>query len=183
MISKISLLLCVFLAPILNAQTEKYIWFDLGNTLIDTRNGFDQIKFMPGAVEYLNHLKANGFKVGIISNVPDSWGRRGDLNSKIKHTEKLIKKGWKDPHYDFNFSDFDHVLMPVYESEAKPAPTLFRKALEVSKNAKVVFQGETPAEVEAARREGMHSHLVRSTSDGTVYLPIEEMPLQQPKVD
>ena len=170
-------------APTESQQTSQekplaYMWFDLGNVILETRNGFDKVHFMPGVVDYLNTLRERGHKIGIIMNIPETFGRPGDYESKLRFTEDLIREGWIDTHHEFSFDFFDEVLLPVYKTQRKPNDFLFNKALEISTpdGHTSVFQGENPAEVQTADRLGFFSHLVTYDGPQAYYLPVEQIP-------
>lgn len=157
-------------------HTAAFFWFDLGNVIVDTRNGFDRLDFMPGARDYLAAVKARGHKVGLITNIPDDWGQPGDRPSKIRKLVEVLNQGWigQEP---FSIEDFDEVLLPVSRAEQKPARPLFQKALEISgtEHRPAVFQGEDSREVEAARVYGLDSHLVEFDENACpVYMPIDK---------
>lgn len=151
-----------------------YMWFDLGNVLIETRDGFDKIHWMPGVRTYLQELRSQGFRIGLITNIPEKWGEPGDRNSKIDRLQAVINQGWVD-ETPFDLEEFDEVLVPLYTHESKPASKLFLDALRIAdgEGLKSYFQGETPREVEAARALGLTSFLVEYEDDGRTPIFLE----------
>lgn len=177
------LILSVFLAIPASPQSHDlthrlYLWFDLGNVLIETRDGFDRLRWMPGAYEMIFQLKQRGFKIGLISNIPDSWGHPNDPQSKIDKLQEELKKGWIDSD-PFDLAIFDDVLLPMRKEEAKPARKLFLDAihLALSQGKNCLFQGESPQEVLAANDAGMESHLIEFDESGQnpKYFPMDEL--------
>lgn len=177
---KLILFSFVILFSITGWSTQKkkaFMWFDLGNVIVDTRKGLKQIKYMPGALKYLQDLRQKGYLIGIITNIPEKLGQPGNYESKLKTVEQLIRKGWIDSKTTFSFSDYDEVLLPLYDQERKPAPLLFEKAQELSTNLKTksFFQGETFQEVVAAREVGMFSHEININGETINYLPMKKI--------
>ena len=138
-----------------------YFWFDLGNVLVETRNGFDKLDYMPGALEYVKEIKARGGKVGLITNIPETWGEPGNRESKVAKLDEVLKQGWIGQQ-PFDITLFDFVLVPLYTAEAKPKPVLFEKALTQAglENCTPFFQCEDLREVDASLSAGMNAHLV-----------------------
>jgi len=108
------------------AQDKKpWIYFDLGNTVVNT-NDMKHLKYMKGAREYIEELKREGFKVGIISNIPEDWGM--DYDEKLQSLKKVIQDGWEEER-PFDWTVYDEVILPLKNTEMKPAPILFLKAI------------------------------------------------------
>ncbi len=83
----------IFLAPVIGAFNailphscnKAFIFFDLGDTLIDTHtHDYNPMFAMPGALAHLRELNSLGYPLGIISDVPESWGRDQLDVAKIK---------------------------------------------------------------------------------------------------
>src|SRR5687768_17107062 len=75
-----------------------YMFFDLGETLVDTETtNFQSITYMPGAYQYLRDLQANGYPIGMLINIPEDWGTTNE--EKVAQTKKFIEGRWvdKDP--------------------------------------------------------------------------------------
>lgn len=53
---------------------DTWIYFDLGNTLVNTKDHPNQVKYMEGALEYLDSLKNAGCTLGLIVNIPEQFG-------------------------------------------------------------------------------------------------------------
>lgn len=161
---------------------KPWVYLDLGNTIIDTRgrdkNGEDKnLRFMPGARAYLNELKSHDYRVGVISNAPETWGKT--LGSKIKHLKDYVKHRWRDRE-KIRWSEFDAgILLPPTDAERKPAPYLFVKAKEraAAAGCEAVYIGEDAAEVEAAKAAGLHAYLSDATGKRgkAPYVPLETL--------
>ena len=114
-----------------------HIWFDLGDVLVGPPSGSegsegDTLRFLPGAFAYLQALLGSGFAVGIIANIPESWGNPGDYDSKLTALKDFVASAWDDPTHPFDWSKFDHILLPLWENERKPADALFQDAQAIS---------------------------------------------------
>lgn len=150
------------------AQDKKpWIYFDLGNTIVNT-NDMKHIRYLKGAREYIDELKREGFKVGIISNIPESWGM--DYDEKFLSLKKVIHDGWEDDR-PFDWTVFDEVILPLTNNELKPAPTLFLKAITKAETCPSAYIGESPKEITAARDVGMAAKLFDET-EKDIYIPI-----------
>lgn len=175
-----ALLLMVFLATAPKADASKaFVWLDLGNVILETRNGYDKVHYMPGVLEYLEQIKNDGHKVGLIVNIPESWGKPDDYPSKIQATLDFIRGGWIDAEKTFSFDVFDEVVIPMRNTQRKPAPDLFMKALEVSKNLglRPFYQSEDAEEIEVAQSIGFKAHKVELEGPEARYLPLEKIQL------
>ncbi len=167
------------------ACTRPWMFFDLGNTLVDSNPG-KEMKYIPGAHEYVRQLKRRGYRIGMITNVPDKWGPSS--KEKVRSLKKTLMESWsRDPSQDsMDWSDFADALIftPPREEYRKPAPYLFKAALsqvileEGETRCKVIFQGEDPKEVAAAKHEGMIGYVVNQNPDAP-FLPIEQLEQKQ----
>ena len=115
----------------LKAHTHEYhekrpwVYFDLGDTIVNTKD-IKNIKYMNGAREYMEQLKREGFNIGIISNIPESWGN--NYEEKFQSLKTYIHFGWGDVEHPFDWTVYDEVILPLSNLELKPAPILFLKA-------------------------------------------------------
>ena len=150
------------------AQDKKpWVYFDLGDTVVSTKD-MKHIKYMRGAREYMDELKREGIKIGIISNIPENWGM--DYDEKLQSLKKVIQDGWSEER-PFDWTVFDAVILPLKNTELKPAPTLFLKAIINADSCPSVYIGESPREITAARNVGMAAKLYNET-DLDIYIPI-----------
>lgn len=153
------------------AQDKKpWVYFDLGDTVVRTKD-MNHIKYMKGAREYMDELKREGFKIGIISNIPENWGM--DYNEKLQSLKKVIQDGW-DEDRPFDWTVYDEVILPLKNTEMKPSPTLFLKAISKAELCPSVYIGESPKEIVAAREVGMAAKLY-DESDKEVYIPVTDV--------
>ncbi|KUJ65763.1 hypothetical protein ACZ90_43455 [Streptomyces albus subsp. albus] len=132
-------------------------YFDLGETLVHTADD-GSMQYMPGAAEHLRALRARHIPVGLITNVPSSWGTTDA--ERAAQLKKVVDKGWKDSR-PFAWSDFDdRILTPRTEAERKPAPVLWKRAKEVAGGCRVVYQGESAEEVRVSGTLGYVAYQV-----------------------
>lgn len=155
-----------------------WMFFDLGNTLVDTKTyDFKKILYMPKAYDYLRELRGKGYPLGLLVNIPESWGTsRAEKVARLK-AEVSGPTIWID-HNPMVWEFFtrtvtdDLILIPMKDNERKPgSPKLFddAHALGSTESCPAVFQGEDPAEVSAAKARGMKGYLIGQDSD--IYLP------------
>ena len=165
-------------APALD-PSEIYVWMDLGNVLLDTRDPAGT-KLMPGALEYIRELQNMGYKVGLITNIPASWGKPGDYASKRAALQSFIRDNWIDTRNPpIDLDAFDEVYLPLTAEERKPAAKLFDAALSKAQSMGRVgiYSGETASEIEAAKKSGMAGFLIRYDDQGrAIYLPPKQIP-------
>ncbi|MGW7486593.1 hypothetical protein [Streptomyces sp. NPDC054786] len=120
------------------------VYFDLGETLVHTAED-KSVRYMPGAAGYLRALRARHIPVGLITNVPSSWGTTDA--ERAAELKKVIDEDWADTS-PFAWSDFgDRIFTPRTEAERKPASALWKRAQRASRNCRVVYQAETAEEV------------------------------------
>ncbi|MDA8793186.1 HAD family hydrolase [Bacteriovoracaceae bacterium] len=146
-----------FSKVIANEETSfnTWIYFDLGNTLIDTSNK-DGFKYFSNSYQYVQKLKSQGFQVGLITNIPQTFG--DNYEEKLKTLKAYVKKKWIG-RLPFDWNQFDNIIIPLSDLERKPAPILFSRALFLS-NCPLVYFGEDKPEIIAAKSLGLASKLV-----------------------
>jgi FMN phosphatase YigB (HAD superfamily) len=151
-----------------------WVFLDLGaNTVIDTSNDtYDHIKYMPGAHAYLQDLRDKGYHVGLLVNIPETWGKTQE--EKLETTKKFIGAKWIDS-VPLDWDQFDlGVAFPPTDAERKPAPYLFDQAMKRAQDAgcDAVYQTALPDEVPAADKAGMVGIRVGAGEyDGSFYYP------------
>ncbi|ATL25090.1 hypothetical protein [Streptomyces formicae] len=144
------------------------VYFDLGETLVHTADD-GGTSYHPGAAAYLRSLRARHIKVGLITNVPPSWGatdaeRAARLRSEVDAT-------WQGPA-SFAWKDFgDRILTPRTEAERKPSPVLWQRAKDLSGGCRLVYQAETAGEVDVAASLGYLAYQIDRPHRPT-YLPV-----------
>lgn len=160
------------LSPFLLKAKEKNAWvyFDLGDTVIST-NDMKHLHYFKGAREYMEDLKRQGFKIGIITNIPETWGM--DYEEKLQTLKKVIADGW-DEAEPFDWSVYDDIILPLKNTEMKPAPTLFLKAMNKAEGCPSAYIGESNKEIKAASDLGMATKLFVS-NDAEPYIPVHKM--------
>ncbi|TNE95541.1 MAG: hypothetical protein EP326_14860 [Deltaproteobacteria bacterium] len=152
---------------------DTWIYFDLGNTLVNTKDHPNQVKYMEGALEYLDSLKNAGCTLGLIVNIPEQFGT--SYQEKLSTLKKYVEDRWVEDT-PFVWEYFSEIYLPKTNEDLKPKPILFQQVMRNAWKAgkKVFYQGETPKEIDAAKKEGMTAHLVGSRSD-SFYLPVDEI--------
>jgi beta-phosphoglucomutase-like phosphatase (HAD superfamily) len=169
-ISGLLFILTLFSFKAIGQEKKPWIYFDLGDTVVSTKD-MKHIKYIKGAREYINELKREGFKVGIISNIPENWGM--DYDEKLLSLKKVIQDGWDEPN-PFDWTAYDEVILPLKNNEMKPAPTLFLKAITKAESCPSAYIGESPREITAAQSVGMAAKLfVENETD--LYIPIGQL--------
>ncbi|WP_087929023.1 hypothetical protein [Streptomyces albireticuli] len=127
------------------------VYFDLGETLVHTADD-GSTGYQPGAASYLAALRLRRIPVGLITNVPPSWGTTDA--ERAARLRQEVDATWRGPA-PFAWKDFgDRVLTPRTEAERKPAPALWQRAKAGSGRCRVVYQAETAEEVRAASSLG-----------------------------
>lgn len=163
-------LISLFSFKAMGQDKQPWVYFDLGDTVINSKD-MKHIKYINGAREYMDELKREGFKIGIISNIPESWGM--DYDEKLSSLKKVVLEGW-DESRPFDWSVFDEIILPLKNIEMKPAPTLFLKAINKANSCPSVYIGESPKEITAAIEVGMAAKLFVE-SDPEIYIPISKV--------
>lgn len=160
----------LFLQKTQAANQKPLMFFDLGMTVVMTvkdpkTDDFSQIYYMPGALSYLKSLKAAGYKLGLLVNVPDEWGN--SLEVKIAKIKSFVAERWTD-HEPMDWSLFDAgIFVPPKDEFRKPAPFLFKQAVKLATDQGVhaIFQGEDVKEVQTAKDAGMFAYQVQDGPD------------------
>ncbi|MGI5451129.1 hypothetical protein ACQEVM_36225 [Streptomyces sp. CA-243310] len=127
------------------------VYFDLGETLVHTADD-GSITYRSGAASYLRALRERHISIGLITNVPPSWGTTDAERAARLKTE--VDAAWKGSE-PFAWKDFGgRILTPRTEAERKPAPVLWQRARTESGPCRLVFQAETAEEVKVAASQG-----------------------------
>lgn len=153
-----------------NTELKPWIYFDLGDTIIDTKD-MKKLKYFKGAKDYLSELKRKGFHIGLITNIPETFGT--DYSEKLETLKKLIHDGWID-NENFDWEVFDQVILPMKNTEMKPAPTLFIKALQSASGCPTAYIGENEKEIVAAKGHGFATKLFNQ-QDSELYVPSSQV--------
>ncbi|WP_030018722.1 hypothetical protein [Streptomyces monomycini] len=144
------------------------VYFDLGETLVHTAAD-SGISYLPGAAAYLRALRERHIKVGLITNVPSSWGTTDA--ERAAALKKEVDGAWKGPA-PFAWKDFgDRILTPRTEAERKPAPALWKRAKAAAHGCRLVYEGETAKETYVAASLGYVAYRV-GRPFGPAYLPV-----------
>ena len=163
-ISKYVLFMSLFAFKTYAGEKRPWVYLDLGDTIVNTSD-MNHIKYMKGAKEYIEDLKHEGFKIGIISNIPEEWGLT--YEQKLMRLKEVIAKGWDDAG-PFDWGDYDQIILPLKNEEMKPAPTLFLKAIGKAEGCPSLFVGESPKEITAAKNAGMAAKLYEAQKDDSL---------------
>lgn len=151
-----------------HAQDKRpWVYFDLGDTVVNTKD-MKHLKYMNGAREYIEELKREGFHIGIISNIPEDFGM--DYEEKLQTLKKVISDGWTE-ETPFDWSVYDEIILPMKNSEMKPAPAMFIKAINRAESCPSMYVGESPKEITAAQKTGMAAKLFNE-QDQEPYIPV-----------
>ncbi|MFE9401573.1 hypothetical protein ACFYNY_07345 [Streptomyces sp. NPDC006530] len=127
------------------------VYFDLGETLVHTADD-GTIRYLPGAASYLRALREHHIRIGLITNVPPSWGATDA--ERAARLKKEVDATWRDST-PFAWGDFgDRILTPRAEAERKPAPALWQRAKAESGRCRLVYEAETAQEVQVAASQG-----------------------------
>ncbi|WP_328475618.1 hypothetical protein OHS71_00430 [Streptomyces sp. NBC_00377] len=127
------------------------LYFDLGETLVHTAED-GSTTYLPGASSYLRTLRARHIRVGLITNVPASWGTTDA--ERAARLRREVDATWRGPAA-FAWADFgDRIRTPRTEAERKPSPVLWQRAKDDSAGCRVVYQAETAQEVAVASSLG-----------------------------
>ncbi|QPP07643.1 hypothetical protein G4Z16_15985 [Streptomyces bathyalis] len=143
------------------------VWFDLGETLVHTAEN-SSTSYMPGAATYLRELRERDIEVGLITNVPSSWGETDA--ERAAALKKEVDKTWKGST-PFAWKDFgDRILTPRTEAERKPAPVLWERAKADANGCRLVYEAETADETDVAASLGYVAYQTGQPSR-PAYLP------------
>ncbi len=119
-----------------NECAKAFIFFDLGETLIDTNShDFNPMFIKPGALEHLQLLNEHGYPLGLITDVPENWGSDQPDVLKIRdfHTAKFKrllnftegiyasdKSSWIGPKFNWTFfGTFENRTSPKDDANLK----------------------------------------------------------------
>lgn len=91
------------------------VYFDLGETLVHTADD-GSITYLPGAASYLRALRERHIAIGLITNVPPSWGATDA--ERAARLKKEVDAAWKGSA-PFAWEDFgDRIFTPARRRSA-----------------------------------------------------------------
>jgi hypothetical protein len=167
-------------------ESRPWIFFDMGKTLIDhgkfieETDSFEKEWYMPGAYDYLRELNDRGYRLGMMINIPETWGK--NYPQKLNKLEATIAKGWNDdPNKPsqpmFEFDHFRVIMFPKSDNERKGIGKLamYQRAMELAYPCAAVFQGENPKEIEEAKKAGMVTWHVGKDDPENFFLPMDKI--------
>lgn len=140
-------------------ETEQWVFFDMGNVLVDTRNR-KRLKYVNQAHEFISLIRKSGYKIGLLINIPENFGNHCD--DKYVKLQEILKKNWIDKR-PLDWNQFDRVFLPPNDALQKPHPYLFLQAMAISCPQKIVFFGEDHAEVAQASSMGFATFQIDMT--------------------
>lgn len=144
------------------------VYFDLGETLVHTADD-GSTSYRPGAASYLRALRERHIRIGLITNVPPSWGTTD--TERAARLKKEVDATWRGSS-PFAWKDFgDRIRTPRTEAERKPAPDLWQRAKAASGGCRLVYQAETAEEVDVAASLGYVPYQV-ARPHRPAYLPV-----------
>ncbi|MFI0977368.1 hypothetical protein ACH4SP_10100 [Streptomyces sp. NPDC021093] len=144
------------------------VYFDLGETLVHTAAD-GSTGYQPGAASYLRALRAGHITVGLITNVPSSWGTTDA--ARAARLKKEVDATWRGA-VPFAWQDFGgRILTPRTEAERKPAAALWQRAKANEGRCRLVYQAETAEEVGVAASLGFVPYQVGRPHRPT-FLPV-----------
>jgi FMN phosphatase YigB (HAD superfamily) len=129
------------------------------------------IHYYQGALNYLIELKSKGYQLGLITNIPETFG--SDYDAKLLTLKKFISDNWDD-QISFNWDLFDDIILPLKNTELKPNPVMFEKAIEHANHCPVSYISENPKEIVAASDTGLATRLFVS-GDPDLYVPVNNI--------
>lgn len=145
------------------------VYFDLGETLIHTEDD-GSIHYLPDAAHQLRKLREADVEVGLITNVPPEWGETDA--ARAAKLREVVDADWTGEQ-PFAWADFEgRILTPRTVEERKPSPALFERGEDAAGECHVVYEGETPEELQVARGEGYFTYLVGRGAPWPAYLPV-----------
>ncbi len=147
---------------------------------------------MPGALEYLKALHDKAYPLGLISDVPESWGRdKPELNlikdyqtAKLKRLLGFIDgiypedhASWIGPRFEWSYFQ-GHVILPFKTADRKKngGHIMYERArlLAAQQNCPAIYETSEKKEIEPARGAGLIPYLNGSDSE-SFYLPAEKI--------
>jgi hypothetical protein len=144
------------------------VWFDLGNTLVDTKVA-GKMTWMPDALRHLRQLRSVGVPIGLITNVPPEWGATDA--ERAAATKAFVDGQWAEAD-PFPWALFgDRILTPRTKAESKPALPLFERGKANASPCRSFYEGETPAEITAAEQAGLTGYLT-GQPDKPAFIPL-----------
>lgn len=149
------------------APVADWIYFDLGEVIV-TGNSTAGYTYVPGAIDYLRDMRQRGYKVALVSNIPESWGAA--CSAKFDGLKDFLGTRLHET-VPMDWLQFDKILLPPFDRYRKPQRYLFMRALENACPGRALYVGENPGEIAAARNIGFATYHSSESPDSSGPLP------------
>ena len=136
------------------ADAADWLYFDLGEVIV-TGNPTAGYTYVPGAMDYLKAMRLQGYKLALVSNIPESWGP--SCGAKFANLQTFLGTRLHET-IPMDWTLFDKVLLPPFDRYRKPHPFLFMRALLNACPGRALYVGEEQAEVSAAKGLGFATY-------------------------
>ena len=129
---------------------KDWLYFDLGEVIV-TGNPTAGYTYVPGAMAYLTAMRAQGYKLALITNIPESWGATCEL--KYQTLQTFLGTRLHEP-VPMEWTKFDAVVVPPFDRYRKPHPFMFLAGLANACPGRTLYVGELAQEVQTAKGLG-----------------------------
>lgn len=158
----LQLILAGFSAPASAEAAKDWLYFDLGEVIV-TGNPTAGYTYVPGAMEYLSTMRAAGFKLALITNIPESWGATCGLKYQMLQT--FLSDRLHEPA-PMEWTRFDAVVVPPFDRYRKPHSFMFLVGLANTCPGRALYVGEVAGEIGTAKTLGYATFQTPSTGPG-----------------
>lgn len=155
------------------AQASDWIYFDLGEVIV-TGNPTTGYTYVPGAMESLTAMRAAGFKLALITNIPESWG------ATCEHKFASLKTFLGDRLHEttpMDWTKFDAVVVPPFDRYRKPHKFMFIAGLARACPSRTLYVGEVSQEIGVARGLGFATFQVPADVGSRLQSPLPSVDL------
>lgn len=128
------------------AHAADWLYLDLGDVIV-SGNPTDGYAYVAGAREFVMAQRAEGRKIALLSNIPESWGATCD--AKFATLKEFLGTRFHEAEA-FSWTMFDAVILPPYDRYRKPKPFVFLSALGNACPGRAAYIGESAVEIDAA---------------------------------
>lgn len=141
------------------------IYMDLGKVVVDSTD-LNNLTYLNQTKTFIETLKSQEYKVNLIINFPDVLGDQvfNNCEEKLTGLIKFIDSKWQESD-PFDWSQFDHIILPPKDPNRKPKPYTLVNALTLSCPNKAIFMSEDNSEIDMAHFLGLATYHVQSLTD------------------
>lgn len=142
-------------------EGSDWIFMDLGGVILNT-DDWKNVHYYPDIHSHTHELKKLGIKIGLIVNIPESFGLT--CLDKFTQLQSFVADVLKDTQ-PFDWTFYDRIVLPPNDELRKPHPYTFLVAAREACPARFAYEGEDKEEIKTAHGLGIATYTVGASAE------------------